>query len=533
MARALVDAGVAVMFGVVGDANVFLVHSYVSEFNGCYVSAANEGGAVLMANGYGRAADTVGVATVTHGPGLTNTCTALVEAVRARTPLLLIAGDTSADMPGHSQNIYQRDVVHATGATFVEMRRPGTALVDLALAIRTATEQQRPVVLNVPADFQWADIEYESLPRRAHPPQLVEPDPAVLDGVVGIVASARRPVVLAGAGANRPDARDSLLSLAQRIGAPVATTLAANGLFDGDSHNLGIFGSLSSPIALRAIASSDCILAFGTSWNRRTTLDGALLHKKQVVRCDLDPAQLAHSRTAGVEIVGDAAAVADALIAYLDEAGINPTKYRSDELATELRESHHAEYIDDSTATTVDIRTALKRIDLMIPSPRTLVVDGGRFVTEVWNRVTFDPLMYIHAINFGSIGLGVASAVGASYGAPDRPTLLVTGDGGFMLGGLAEFNTAVRHNVDLIVVILNDRAYGAEHIQLRERDLDPAICMFDWPDLAMVATALGGQGVRVSNLTELDAVEPLIKARTRPMLIDISIDPDKVHGVGH
>jgi thiamine pyrophosphate-dependent acetolactate synthase large subunit-like protein len=127
----------------------------------------------------------------------------------------------------------------------------------------------------------------------------------------------------------------------------------------------------------------------------------------------------------------------------------------------------------------------------------------------------------------------MGNAVGAYVGAPDRPVLLVTGDGGFMLGGLGEFSSAVRHGVDLVVVVLNDGAYGAEHVQFRDKRMDPSISTFDWPELSVVATALGGRGIAVHNLAELDAALESLQERDRPVLIDIKVDPDQVPAEGH
>ncbi|MFF0445446.1 thiamine pyrophosphate-dependent enzyme [Streptomyces sp. NPDC004609] len=143
------------------------------------------------------------------------------------------------------------------------------------------------------------------------------------------------------------------------------------------------------------------------------------------------------------------------------------------------------------------------------------------------------PSSYVHTLNFGSLGLGMGSAVGAACAAPERPTLLVTGDGGFMMGGLTEFTTAVRHGLDLVVVVLDDGAYGAEHIQFRGKDMDPAISTFDWPDLGPVATALGGRGLTVRDTAGLDRALAALPGRDRPVLIDVKLDPDRVPGVRH
>src|SRR5690606_29992350 len=132
---------------------------------------------------------------------------------------------------------------------------------------------------------------------------------------------------------------------------------------------------------------------------------------------------------------------------------------------------------------TLHITTALEGLDEMMPEDRSFTLDGGRFVREAMKRVHVDdPRNYVHTANFGSIGLGMGSAIGAYFGAPSRPSLWVVGDGGVMLGGRAEFNTAARHRADVIVAVVNAGAYGAEHIQFRRRELDPEITTFHWPD---------------------------------------------------
>jgi acetolactate synthase I/II/III large subunit len=184
---------------------------------------------------------------------------------------------------------------------------------------------------------------------------------------------------------------------------------------------------------------------------------------------------------------------------------------------------------DRSTERTVDIRLVLGRLESTFPRERTLVLDGGRFIFHAFRQLHVpEPSAYVHTVNFGSIGLGMGNAVGAAYGSPERPVLLVTGDGGFMLGGLAEFSSAVRHGLDLVVVVLNDEAYGAEYIQLRNKDMDPSITTMAWPDLGPVATALGGQGWTVRTVAELEEALAAVDRRDRPMLIDVKLDPDAV-----
>ncbi|TQC50790.1 thiamine pyrophosphate-binding protein [Rhodococcus sp. WS4] len=533
-ARALSDHGITTVFGVLGDANLYIMEAFQRLDGGTFVSMSNEAGAVLAANGYARTSGQLGVATVTHGPALTNTVTALVESVKDRTPMLLVAGDTAVTDRENFQNISQRDIVVPTGAGFEQVRAPHTMADDLATAIRRAVLERRPVVLNVPVEFQWDEVPYSTASRKWLAPQAVMPDPAMMDGAVGVVASAKRPIVLAGQGAATPEARAALLRLASRIGAPVATTLRARDLFRGEPYNLGVFGTLSDETALDIITQSDVVIAFGASLNKWTTAEGSTLQNKKVVHVDTDRAALAQHSNVHVGVVGDVVAVAEGLVSWLDEAAVKPTGFASPKIADRLATRADDNFNDRSTEDTVDIRVALTRLESAFPQDRTLVLDGGRFIHHAFRRLHVrDPRAYVHTVNFGSIGLGMGNAVGAALGAPGRPVLLVTGDGGFMLGGLVEFSSAVRHGLDLVVVVLNDGAYGAEHVQLRNKNMDPTISTFTWPDLGPVATALGGHGFTVRNTNQLAEALTALEHRDRPVLIDVKIDPDAVPSQAH
>lgn len=533
-ARALQAQGVTDVFGVLGDANLYLIDSWVRNCQGHFYSVSNEAGGVLAANGFGRTTGGLGVATVTHGPALTNTVTALVESVRDHTPLLLIAGDTDIVDRENFQNISQRDVVMPTGAGFEQLRSPQTVAEDVAVAVRRAHVERRPIVLNVPAQFQWQQVDDPGVSEvRWVSPQAVAPSPDALDAALGVIASARRPIILAGQGASSDTARAALVRLASRIGAPLATTLRARDLFRGEPHDLGVVGTLSHDIAADVVDSSDCIIAFGAGLNKWTTAEGSVLAGKGVVHVDSDPASLARFQTTHADILGDVVATAEAIIRLLDEAEIPSTGFASDELAARLAQRRPDAFTDLSTEGTVDLRTAMIRLDEAFPRDRALVFDGGRWIFNAFKLFHVEhPRNYVHTVNFGAIGMGMGNAIGAAVGS-GLPTLLCTGDGGFMLGGLAEFNTAVRHGLDLVVVVFNDMAYGAEHIQFRNKNMDPALSTFEWPEFADVANALGGTGHTVRNLSDLDVALKVIETRDRPVLIDIKIDPDKVSLAGH
>jgi acetolactate synthase I/II/III large subunit len=530
LAVALRDQGVDTLFGVMGDANMYFADSFQRDLGGRYVGAANESGAVLMAGGHAAVTGGVGAATVTHG-AIANTISALLDTSRARYPVVLLAGDTATEDRFNLQNVPQRDLVMPTGAGFEALRSARTVAEDVAVAVRRARVERRPIVLNMPVELQFEELDYEPFRSGALPPAPARPPRSVVEEAVGVLAGCRRPVVIGGRGASGPAARASLIRLAERIGAPLATSLRGKGLFHGEPADVGICGTLATTAGLDAIARSDCLLVFGAGLNALTADGGDLVRGKRIVHCDIDPVAIGRYYPVDVAIVADAGEAADCLVELLDEAELPATGYRGAVIARD----------DAPTGTsrprnmpgTVDLTAALRRLDEIVPAERTLVVDGGRFCHEALQLLGVpEPTAYVHALSVGHIGLSVGYGIGAAVGAPGRPTLVVAGDGGFMLGGLAEFNTAVRNGVDLIVAVMNDSAYGAEHYRFVARGLDPAPTTFDWPDLATVATALGGTGVTVREDSDFDNVRKVLAERDRPVLVDVRLDPTAISDPG-
>ncbi|MCA0205511.1 MAG: thiamine pyrophosphate-binding protein [Proteobacteria bacterium] len=525
IARAVLDHEIDTMFGLMGDANLFMVDHYVRQGGGTFVPVAYEGSAVLMALAWAHVSGKVGVATVTHGPALTNCVTALTEGARGHIPMVLLAGDTSVMAPQNLQNIDQREVVKVTGAGFEQLRAPETAAHDVAHALYRARVEKRPIVLNMPADFMWQEVAHKKtiFPAFAAPAMVPEGDD--LDAAIGMIASARRPIILAGGGA--AGARDRLIRLADRLEAPLATTLKAKGLFNGHPYNLDIVGTLSTPATYEAIAKSDCIVCFGASLHHFTTDKGKLMKGKRVVQVNESPLEAAKNFHPDVALIADAGLTADNIVHWLDEAEI-PASGFTRELDMDALTLHPPGRTGAKPGT-VNYVQALRRLEEALPKKRILTTDGGRFMTEVWCRISApDPQSFIVTANFGSIGLGLQEAIGAALADRTRPVVLFTGDGGFMMGGVNEFNTAVRLGLDLIVIVANDSAYGAEHIQFIDRAMDPGLTEFDWPSFAAVATALGGEGIAVESEEALEQALAAIPNRTRPLLIELKLDPEDV-----
>lgn len=530
IAHCLKDSGVDLMFGLMGDGNLFMASHYIDECNGEYIAATHEANALLMALGYSQLSGRIGVATVTHGPALTNTITALVEGVKASVPAVLLAGDTPVDDKGHPQNVNQYALVTATGAGFEQLVSPDSVAFDLHRAFCRAKAECRPIVFNMPLEFQWRDCNYTSAPLYLPQPRFGASTGDDLDKAAGIIASSRWPVVIAGRGAISLTDRESLIRFADRIGAPLSTTLRGKGLFDGEPFNLGICGTLSTPVAFEVLQKSDCLIVFGATLTKFTAALGALTANKRIVQIAASPNDLGRYYPIDAGLIGSPGLVADTLVNLLDQADIPSTGARTSELAASLQAYKPASQMPSQPRPgTVDQLRALHAIDAAVPSDRIYVTDCGRFIIGAWTEIRVSsPRDFIHTMGFNSVGLGLSEAIGAAIADRSKPTLLMVGDGGFMLGGVNELHTAVQHQLDLIIVICNDGAYGAEHIQFRNRNMNPHHSQHSWPDFIAVADSFGAASCRVTSDHELLEMAEIIKLRDPkvPLVIDLRLDSD-------
>lgn len=525
-ADSLLGHGVDVMFGLMGDANMLYVANY-RERGGQFVPVVHESCAVAMADSWSRSTGRAGVATVTHGPGLSNTMTSLVEAVRSRSQVLLLTGDTPAE-PTHFQRMDISSFAQAAGAGYDKVHRRETLGRDLNRAFQRVVAERRPVVLNIPVALMLEDAgEQSPVSVAVHSSPSV---PAIddLDAALGLIASANRPIVLAGYGAVLSRADDALLALADALAAPVATSVLAKDMFRGHPSNLGICGSLSHSVAAAAIAESDLIIAFGASLNVYTTFHGELLADKHVVQVDIDPGRFGWYQPASEYIAGDAAAVANSIREALDAIDRTPSHpgWLQSVQQSLVDYCPESEYKDHTAVDTVDVRTACLRLNDVLPSNRTMVSDIGRFTNAVWPRIEVpDARRFTTMGGFGAIGLGLAGAIGASIARPDELTVAVVGDGGFMMH-LTELTTAVRLQLPLLVLVFNDSAYGAEHTKLQRYGADPGHSLTTWPEFGPIAEAIGAGAMSIRKLEELDELQHVTRDLRGPYLVDIKLDPE-------
>lgn len=530
--RALGGLGTEHVFGVIGSGN-FAVTRALMDAGASYVAARHECAALAMADGYARATGKVGVATVHQGPGLTNALTGLAEAAKSRTPLLLLAADTSAAAVASNFRIDQEALVRSVGATAERIHTPASALGDAARAYRRATVERSAVALMLPLDVQAAEATQP--PPAPAPPPVSAPAPSAgaVEGVADLLADAERPAIVAGRGAVLSGAREPLEQLGERVGAILATSANGHGLFAGSPYGVGICGGFASPLAATLLDEADLVLSFGASLNMWTTRHGRLVRSPtRVVQVDLDAAAIGAHVRVDRGVVADAAEAARALVAELDRRGTHRTGFRTGGLAEAIasRRWRDEPYDDASTGNAIDPRTLSIALDDLLPAARTVATDSGHFMGWPATYLAVpDPSGFVFNQAFQSVGLGLGAAIGAAVGRPDRLTVAALGDGGTMMA-LAEIETAVRLRLPLLVVVYDDAAYGAEVHHFAPQGADVDIARFPDADFAALGRAAGAMGVTVRTRDDLAPVGDWVQRPAGPMVVDAKITPHIVAG---
>ena len=527
VARAIADIGAKRCFGLVGGAN-FKVTLALTDLGVEFIVARHEGGAVSMADVAARLTRDLVVVSVTAGPGLTNAITGIGEAAKSDTPLLVLAGDV---VTGDRQSAFafnQSELVHAVGGEWRQIADPQTAYLETWNAAARAIKERKPVVLSLPINVQ--EMSVTATMRKRHPPLVPRRslDADKLDELVATIKSSRRPLILAGHGAVVADAQPLLVQLADKLGALLATSVQAHGMFANHPWNLDVAGGFSSPAATELMMQSDMILAFGMSLNMWTTKKGKLIDDHaQLVQVDVEKGRIGVHRPVDLELEGDASQVATALLDALDASDIG-TGWRTPEIAGVIhaKSNRNSAYDDTSTAEHIDPRTLSKAMDDLLPKDRTIVVDGGHFVGWVVRYLSVpDYRGWCIPIAFQSIGLGLAGAIGAAVTQPDRLTVLAVGDGGFLMS-IAELETAVRLKRRICIFIYNDSAYSAEVHHFVPEGYSAAMAQFPVTDFAAIARGYGADGCVVKTLADLDAVKRWVDAGAHGVfIVDGRINP--------
>jgi thiamine pyrophosphate-dependent acetolactate synthase large subunit-like protein len=527
-ARRLARLEPRALFGLMGEDTAALA-TELAAGGVPYYNTRHEAVAVAMADGYSWASGAIGICLVSRGPGLTNSLTAIRSAVRGRRRLLLIAG--APPTAGHSpdpKDVDERAIAAAVGLAYFRADEPHDAEAALANAVESA-EAGEPALVAVAADVlngpATAAPEPVAPPPRAQPPGAGRaPSPTDVQAIVDLLEHSQRPLILAGRGAANPATKEVLEALAERTGALIGTSLLGKDLFRGSPYDIGVVGGFASDPALPVLAEVDCVLAFGASLNTYTTARRSIFRDTPVVQVDVDPANLGAHHPVQIAVTADARLTAQALIDALPHVSEPQHPFHAPASLQRLEAPLFAGS-DLGTGATIDPRLVAVVMDAILPDDRVVVLDSGAFMAYPGKYVRVaGPGSFRATTDFGSIGQGLGTALGVAVARPRSPVVLFIGDGGLMMT-LGDLDTAVRYELPLIVVVMNDHAYGAEKALLGQLGVRDDYAIFPDSDLAATARGLGIESTTVRNVEELRALRDAFAGRSRPLLLDCKINP--------
>ncbi|MFD0043696.1 thiamine pyrophosphate-binding protein [Pseudarthrobacter scleromae] len=510
------------LFGLMGNGNVHLI-SRLTRRGSPFTSARHESATVAMADAYYRATGKIAAATTTYGAGFTNAYTTLAEARIARIPLVLVVGDA----PSTGARPFDIDQAKATEAIGVLtlVAGPGNAEAITHRAFDLALQTVQPVVLAIPYDLATAPPS-ATQPLEPMPSKPAWPaDPGVLDRVAELLAAGKRPLILGGRGMLLADAVAPLLQLGDRLGALFMTSLMAANAFDS-SWDLGIAGGFTRLHRLDIARQADVVLVVGASQNLFQTRYGTLFPADtKIIRIDNEPDP---GNLPSVEYIrADIRPFVEGLLEGVTAATTttwrdNAPEVASPEFRSFLPSENPEEFGPDGR---LNPRAVVAALEHILPAERSVVMDGGHFMgwAPMYLSVPNPHGMILVGTAFQSIGLGFGSAAGVSVARSERTTVLVTGDGGALMG-LADFETFLRATRKGVVVVLNDSAYGAELHQYAVKGLHDQAMLIDEVDFAAVGRALGADGIKANTLADLDQLQDwLITNDEGVFILDVAI----------
>jgi acetolactate synthase I/II/III large subunit len=527
--EALHALGVGHVFGVVGSGNFHLTNALVGA-GSRFVAARHEGGAATMADAYARVSGELAAVSVHQGCGLTNAMTGIAEAAKSRTPLLVLAAEVTS--PRSNFYVDQDALARAVGAVPARVSSPQTAVKETVAAVATAVHERRTVLLNLPLDVQAAEAPNADEGRVATLP--TAPPPAApgerdLAALVAALERAERPVFVAGRGSRGHGCRQALATLADRYGALLATSAVARGLFHDDPWSLDVSGGFATPVAARLIQGADLVVGWGCALNMWTMRHGRLIGPDAtVVQVDDTAEAIGAHRRVDIGVLGDVRTTA---IAAADAATRRRTGYRRDEIREEIAARarwRDVPYDDTGTAERIDPRTLSIALDDLLPAERILSVDSGNFMgypSMFCSVPDEDGFCFTQA--YQSIGLGLATAVGAAMARPDRLPVAALGDGGALMSAV-ELDTVRRLGLPMVVVVYNDDAYGAEVHHFAPDGFAVDTVTFPETDIAAVARGYGFEAVTVRSRDDLAAVARWLSGpRVAPLLVDAKVTGER------
>lgn len=517
-AEALIESlrvnGVRHVFGIPSTHTLEIYRALGQATDIGHITTTHEQGAAFMADGYARATGRPGVCIVTTGPGVTNAATAIAEAYSDSVPVLCITAHiVSEDIGrgrGHSHELRSQENVLA-GVTdhnrlILSPDQVGQAVHDAFHRFRNG--RPRPVSLAIPVDVQEAatNLPIPEAPT-GDPPA---PDGDAIERAVDLLDSAVTPAIVAGGGAQQ--AAGELLALAERLDAPIVTTLNGKGVVPG-GHPLEASLVIYRSVA-RFLEECDVVLAVGTELSPADFWTGPLQLGGSLVQVDIDAEQIGRNHPVDAAVVGDARTALTMLLDSVADRRVGEGAARAD----------HARGVAEEEALVMGrpYLPWVRALRKAMPAESTLALDVA-MVAGFGAYPFYDlpgPRTWMNPSGLGTLGYALPAAIGARIARPGRAVAALVGDGGFMFT-MSELMVAMQQRLPIPVVIWNDRAFGEIRRLMAERGYEPFATDLHVPHLASLATSYGAAYARADRPGELvDAVQAALAA-DGPTLVEV------------
>jgi acetolactate synthase-1/2/3 large subunit/sulfoacetaldehyde acetyltransferase len=543
--KAVVDAleaeGVRHVFGLIGSAAMEVFDALHGSRSIRFVGVRDERTGVHMADGYARASGAAGVFLAgQNGPGATNLVTGLAQAYAAYSPVVALAGSLSSAHVYRDafQEVDQQALLKPVTKKTWTLTQAKRIPEMVREAFTTALAPRRgPVALNLPRDQLAEAFAAEPLPAPASQRASLQAcaDPEAVRAAANMLASAKRPLIIAGGGVKNGRAHLQTTALAARLGAPVAMSPGhGDAISCDDPLYAGQVGPRGNPVASALAKEADVILALGTRLGFNTTFYtyDNLNRDARIIQVEQEPTAVGRFFPVALGIVGDAGAFAAQLAQALEahepsrEVRDYAAKFRAD------RASLLAERAAAGAQRGDPIQPAMlyEAIARTVPADAMFTMDAGTLCLQATDRMPYrEPPSLFTPLDFGLVGFSYAAGLGVKLACPRRTVVSLMGDGGFGMTA-SEIGTAVANEIATVCIVMNNGCWGAE--KAYQRDFFGARYIgadIPNPPYDKLAELHGAAGFRIEKGAQLESVLREAFACGRPAVVDVAVDPEALY----